>query len=242
MENFKAVILAAGRGERLRPLTDSLPKVLLPLAEESILEYQVRILRELHVENRLVVTGFRDDLVRRVLGNSVEYIYNQRYSSTNNIYSLKLAEGFAKNGFILLNGDVLFPKALLAKLLSFESSSALLVDDQKHLDAEDMKVKVENKRIVQINKTMDPIEASGEYIGLAKFSEEDAHVFFREINEIVGSGQTYVWYENALEKALDKIVMRPLSTEGLELVEVDIEQDYLLAKALYCKLKKVDLM
>ena len=235
---MKAVILAAGRSERLRPLTDSLPKVLLPLGKESILEYQVQILRELHVENILVVTGFRDDLIRGALGKLVEYIYNNRYSSTNNIYSLKLAEDFAKSGFLLLNGDVLFPKGLLAKLLSSESSSAMLVDEQRYLDAEAMKVKVENGRIVQINKTINPKEAFGEYIGIAKFSKEDTHVFFREIDEIVSSGQTYVWYENALEKALDKIVVRPISTEGLEWVEVDTEQDYLLAKVIYREFKR----
>ena len=78
-----AVILAAGRGSRMNHLTESRPKCLLQVGGQTILEYQIELLREAGIRDICVVVGYGKEAVFDVVGNSVHTIVNQAWAQTN---------------------------------------------------------------------------------------------------------------------------------------------------------------
>ena len=112
----QAIILAAGQGCRLWPYTKDLPKCLLKVGGQTILERQVAALHTQNVDHITVVTGYLGHQVRDVLGTQVAYVDNPHFALTSSMYSLWLARAAATDGCIILNSDVLFPLGLSAGL------------------------------------------------------------------------------------------------------------------------------
>lgn len=117
-----AVLLAAGTGNRLWPLTKDSPKCLTEVNDITILGRLIHILRRQKFKRLIVVVGHLDNCVREFLdrfadGLSIEYVYNSKYSTTNNIYSLWMARHMIHEPFLLLECDLIFDEALLAGML-----------------------------------------------------------------------------------------------------------------------------
>jgi L-glutamine-phosphate cytidylyltransferase len=117
-----ALLLAAGLGSRLAPLTDAVPKCLVSMSGAPILERLVRAL-DVHGFRRLViVTGYKAETIRDYLGESfggvaIEYLVSPLFETTNNIYSLWLARRLIDEPFLLIESDVVFDEQLLEPLL-----------------------------------------------------------------------------------------------------------------------------
>ena len=106
--NKKVIILAAGRGIRMMPLTEKLPKALLPINDSTILERLVRQLLKLGIEDITVVVGFMGETVISVIGainDSIKFIINNRYNEDINILSLTLALREDLRPFYLFEAD-----------------------------------------------------------------------------------------------------------------------------------------
>ena len=121
-----ALLLAAGTGSRLQPLTHDAPKCLTEINGVPILEQQVRCLEQWDFERLVVVLGHlencvRDFLERRPSGLRIEYITNPRYRTTNNIYSLWIAREVVREPFLLLESDLFFDSPLLGPMLRADS-------------------------------------------------------------------------------------------------------------------------
>ena len=118
----KAVILAAGVGDRLRPFTNKLPKCLVPVAGVPILDNTLAHLAALGTEDIAVVVGHHKEAIierygERHLGMSMNYVVSENYDKTNNIYSLWLARGHLTQDVLLLEADIFFEQAVLERLL-----------------------------------------------------------------------------------------------------------------------------
>jgi choline kinase len=173
---LKGVVLAAGPGRRLHPLTNSLPKTLLPVAgEDTILDLALANLRTVGVEQVVVVTGFASHRIeeqapklKRRHGLRIELLFNERAEEWNNAYSLWLACGAIDQTVLLLNGDTVHPSAVEKALLAARGPAiSIAVDDAKALGEEEMKVAVSAAgRLASISKELDPAAAAGEYIGV----------------------------------------------------------------------------
>jgi choline kinase len=105
-----AIILAAGRGGRLGPLTAEKPKCLLRVGTGSLLDHQLDALRVNGVESVVVVAGYCAEAVEAELAGRASLLLNPRHAETNSLYSLWLARQHAQDGFVLLNADVLFDR------------------------------------------------------------------------------------------------------------------------------------
>lgn len=110
---MKAVILAAGQGTRLRPLTDSLPKCLVPVNGVPILQYQLQALEQVGIRECAIVVGYLKEQIEQHFGSkfrsiSLDYIFNEHFAETNNIYSLWAARDHLRDDIILVEGDILF--------------------------------------------------------------------------------------------------------------------------------------
>ena len=117
-----ALLLAAGTGSRLQPLTDFSPKCLTEVNETTILERLIRGLRAWEFERLVVVVGHLNGCVRNYLdslasGLTIEYIHSAKYRTTNNIYSLWEARHAIQEPFLLLECDLVFDDVLLGKML-----------------------------------------------------------------------------------------------------------------------------
>ena len=117
-----ALLLAAGTGTRLRPLTDDSPKCLTEVNEITILERLIRSLRAWEFERLVVVVGHLDGRVRDFLDSSaggltIQYVRSTKYRTTNNIYSLWAARRAIQEPFLLLECDLVFDDVLLGKML-----------------------------------------------------------------------------------------------------------------------------
>lgn len=117
----QAIILAAGEGKRLRPLTEAVPKCLVRVGDETMLDRILHALGEIGVEEVVVVTGHLHDVLRtHVEGTprpfNVEYVHNERYDETNNVYSLWLARERLRPPFVLAESDLVFDPVALEPL------------------------------------------------------------------------------------------------------------------------------
>jgi choline kinase len=174
------LVLAAGAGRRLHPLTTALPKTLLPLADgRTILDLALANFRAVGIERVVVVTGFAAERVEAHLGGNesrhgleVELVFNDRAEEWNNAYSLWLAREAFRDGVLLANGDTVHPSTVEEALLTApEADLVLAVDDQKSLGDEEMKVVVSGDGAVErISKEAPPAAAEGEYIGVARIA------------------------------------------------------------------------
>lgn len=117
---MKAVILAAGIASRLRPLTDTTPKCLLKIGERCLLERAFDALIQNGFDEFIIVTGYRqqqivDFLQARYPVQNITFIYNDRYESTNNIYSLWLTRPYTDGEeILLLDSDIVFDRSIVS--------------------------------------------------------------------------------------------------------------------------------
>src|SRR5215207_7032627 len=124
---MKAIILAAGKGTRLNGV-ELKPKCLFEVGGETLLARQIAALRELHVDDIVIVLGFEAERIRRLYEHTASFVINSRFEETSSMYSLWLAREHLLDGFVVLNCDVLFHPQLLARLLSSPFEDALLID------------------------------------------------------------------------------------------------------------------
>ena len=128
----KAIILAAGAGDRLQPFTQQFPKCLAPVNGVPILVNALTHLSDVGVNEVIIVVGHHKEKIYERIGDAfqtlkVSYIESENYATTNNIYSLWLAREHLVEDVLLLEADVFFDRSLLERMLSHESGSLAAV-------------------------------------------------------------------------------------------------------------------
>jgi choline kinase len=233
----KAVILSAGKGSRLLPLTAERPKCLIELSGKSLLEWQLDALREAGIAEIVVVTGFRDDLVDSVAGRreGVRTLFNPFYHVADNLGSVWMARAEFAADTLLLNGDTLVSPALLERVLRADTGAiAVTVDEKDDYDADDMKVLRDGDRLLRIGKALEPGAYNAESIGLLAFRREGPRRFADQVEAMMRQPDgTRRWYLRAID-ALAKAGadVRTVSIRGEEWQEVDFPEDVEKARAL----------
>ena len=225
-----ALILAAGRGLRLDNIAGNIPKCLLKVGTVSLIERQILSLRDANVDRIAVVVGYKSDVVRQACGSGVEFVENEYYDRTNSLYSLWLARELLLGGCVIMNSDVLFHPQLLKDLITAQCEDALLVsycnEAEAQLGEEEMKVKVSSGRVVDIAKDIDPREADGENVGIAKFGSEGAKLLVDQMNAIISAGETHHWAPRAFQEFAIRRPLHAIGTRGYPWTEIDFPEDY----------------
>ena len=175
---MKAIILAAGQGTRLRPLTDDKPKCLVELANKPLLDHQLSVLRYTGINDIHVVAGYRAEQLNR---SDLTCHINKRFAETNMVNPLFTAESVFDNhsDLIISYGDIVYEPSVLQTLLALKSPVALAVDREWRrywaarmvnplADAETMKITEENRIIELGKKPRNYDDIQGQYIGLIK--------------------------------------------------------------------------
>jgi choline kinase len=234
-----AVILVAGVGSRLRPITDTRPKALAPVGDETILGRAVRLLLDFGVSRLILATGYREDAVRAALAglaSEVEFCPNPRYDNTQNSVSLALCRAaVAGDPFFKLDGDVLFDPEVLTRVAAPNAELSAGVDCGRKLDAEAMKVVVEGSIIRSFGKTVPLAHSHGESIGIERISASASAKLFDALDERVAAGVTDLYYEDVYSQMIQRgeLVAEAADVSGLRWCEVDTFEDLEAARRLF---------
>jgi L-glutamine-phosphate cytidylyltransferase len=232
---MKAVVLSAGQGKRLLPLTEENPKCLLEVnGDEPILGFQLRALARAGIERAALVVGFGAARVEAWLaanpvpGIACETLFNPFFYSSDNLISCWLARGAMTEDFLLLNGDTLFEDAVLARLLESPPAPVTLAVDRKHAyDDDDMKVSLDaSGRLLAVDKWLPPAMVGGESIGLLSFRESGPKLFTGALEDAVRQPEAMrQWYLSVLNRLAQTTAVDTASVQGLWWREIDSPQD-----------------
>lgn len=232
----KAIILSAGKGSRLLPLTEDRPKCLIELSGRSLLEWQLDALASKGVTEVVIVTGFRDDLVDAVAArrHGVRTLFNPFYHVADNLGSVWLARGEFDRDVLLLNGDTLITPALVDKVITAQGGAiTVTVDEKDEYDSDDMKVLREGDRLLRIGKALEPGEYNAESIGFLAFRGEGGRLFTDQVDRMMHTAEgTRRWYLRAIDALAAETAVHTVSIHGEQWQEVDFPEDVEKAKAL----------
>jgi choline kinase len=230
--NVKVIILSAGQGKRLSPLTDDRPKCLVNLSGRSVLHWQLDHLRSVGVTEAVVVTGFNAESVDREIaslplsGMSVRTLYNPFFSLTDNLATCWMARAEFKGDFLLLNGDTLFEPAIAEELITAPPADITVTIDRKaSYDDDDMRVLTEGDKLLAIGKTIDRFDA--ESIGFLRFSAAGAELFVRYVEAIMRQPEGLKrWYLSVIDQiARETGRVQVQAITGLGWAEMDFPTD-----------------
>jgi choline kinase len=226
---MKAIILAAGKGTRLNG-HDLKPKCLFEVGGQTLLARQVEALREAHINDIVIVLGFEAERIRSLYEHTASFVINSRFEETSSMYSLWLAREHLRDGFVVLNCDVLFHPQLMTRLLSSPFEDALLIDlvdkNNNNLGDEEMKIKLSDDLVVDISKDMDPAEADGENVGIVKFSPTGARRLVEEMDVLIANGRLREWAPRAFREFAQRFPLHAISTADYPWIEIDFPEDY----------------
>jgi choline kinase len=232
-----AVILAAGVGSRLRPLTDDRPKALVDIGGETIIGRATRILIAHGVRELIVATGYRQDALERALSGTpvpLSYRTNPEYETTQNSVSLALcADAVAGRAFYKLDGDVVFQPDLLARLDAVDANLVIALDRGRRLDDEAMKARVDGARVVELSKQVPARAAAGESIGIERLDESASTHVFAALARTIHGGRRDLYYESVYNDAIEEGLSASFAdVSDLPWSEVDTIEDLENAKAI----------
>ncbi len=238
------IVLAAGAGRRLAPLTDDLPKTLLEVdGPTTILDIALANLAGVGLDQVVIVSGFAAHQIDRRLpdlhrrhGVTISTVWNERALEWNNAYSLWLAREFFVDGALLCNGDTVHPVSVEKTLLAADPAELLIaLDDEKPLAEEEMKVVVnETGHLTRINKSLDPAGVAGEYIGLTRI-EPAAADGLAEALEATWRRDPDLYYEDGFQEYADRGGIVEVAPIGqVSWIEVDNHEDLEQARSIAC--------
>jgi L-glutamine-phosphate cytidylyltransferase len=245
--HMRAIILGAGRGSRLKALTDNQPKPYAPIGDHRILDWLLASLTAAGVDDIVFVGGYRIDLVQRDYPQ-LRFRHNQNWSETNILASLMCAEDCMDDGFVVTYADILYRHDVVRRAIDHPGDRVLCVDTDwrsryvdrsQHPEDDAEKVIARGDQVLQVNRTIDSDAAHGEYIGVARFSNTGAQSLRAAYHSIRQEQDGQPWkggvpfhkaylihlYEEMLDAGHD---FHMVTTNG-QYMEVDTEEDFLQA-------------
>ena len=233
---MKAIILSAGQGRRLMPLTSNMAKCSLTLHGVSILEWQLSQIAQCDIDEAIVVTGFAFERVDAIV-NSIDFfkvrtLHNPMYAHTDNLGTCWEARFEMDGPFVLMNGDTLFEAAVLQRLLNSDKKYpvTLATDSKSHFDLDDMKIIADGDRLLKVSKQLDISIVNGESIGLMVFNQTGAKAFTEKLEEMMDqSNALKLWYLSAIDQLASDGLAGICPIDGLSWCEVDDAADFAAA-------------
>ena len=237
-KKMKAIILAAGLGTRLRPLTDEVPKCMISVNGIRIIDKQINNLHKHGITDIIIVGGYKADVLKKHLRifPDITFIDNIHYAETNNMYSLYLAlQEMGKAEFLLMNADVYYDAHIIAGLLSpVNKERSMIACDGNGYMEESMKITLDGKGVVNhIGKKIAEEEYYAVSIDVYKLNELAATALFEEVKKIIEiQGDRNSWTEVALDGIFDIVDFKPYVIEGRGF-EIDNHEDLKRAEKLF---------
>jgi len=240
---MRAIILAAGVGWRLKPQTDTTPKCLLEVGGKSLLLRYLETFAAVGVSEVVLVVGHLKELVMAEAARGpaeveVRFIVNEQFTR-GNILSLWHAREEFDDDILIMDGDILFPQELVARLIASPHGNAIAVDERFTDTGEEQKVVCEDGWVVEVSKKVggDP-RVRGEAVGILRLSADAAEVLRGILEEFIETGKDSLEYEDAFRELAAEVPIGVVEIADLPWIEIDFEED--LARARQQILPEVD--
>lgn len=247
------VILAAGMGTRLRPLTDEIPKALLEINNITLLERMIKNCIDTDIKKFIVICGYYKEKVidlcpelAKKYDIEITTLVNEEYDVTNTSVSTYIASENIDDDFILVNGDNVVDPQIIKNLAKCPNTG-MIIDNYKTLNEESFKLIIDNKtlnddetiasgEIKAIGKGLDIPSSSGEFIGVSKVVKEDISKFNEILSRLIKEDpQNY--YDFAYEDLSKISSIDFVLTNGLKWTEIDDHTDWDNAQKLVAELE-----
>jgi len=245
----KAIILAAGLGNRLKPLTDEVPKCLTEVNGKPILERTLAILESNGIDEAVIVVGYLGDIVVNKIGHKhrnmkVTYLWNKIYDETNSMYSAWLARDYLGQGAILIEGDTIFEEALIKKVLQTPPDRAYWVGDRFSREyTGSMSTTDSENRIIDVSIVREELrEYRDNYYkstGVLKIPPAYGRLFSRWLDEEVRNGNVQIYYDLVISKHLKDAPIYICDFTGGVWNEIDSLEDLKRAEKIFTPVKYV---
>lgn len=234
----RALILAAGLGSRLAPITDNCPKSLVPVNGQPILMKQIANLHQSGITEITIISGYKSEILEKAVHDiypEIRIINSVNYATTNNMYSAYLGkESMNGESFLMMNADVFYDASVIAALLNCDAENAIVTDIGTYLE-ESMKVVEVNERLVNISKNVTEVEALGASIDVYKFSAKGGAKFFAKCAEYIEDRKELkMWSEVALNDILSEVTFKACPLVG-RWMEIDNHDDLKAAEKLFAE-------
>ncbi len=244
----RALILAAGRGQRLKPLTDRAPKCLTEVHGVPILENALRGLSSAGIRGCTIVAGYFSSVITDIMGSrfgdvELQYVYNRDYEKTNDMYSLWLAAEMLERGVLLLEGDVFFNHTMLHRvLLQAGSRSCYIAGDYDGRRDEVVVSTDRNLRIRSVDVLTDRSAEIGPFrfisAGMLVLQQNYARLLSAWLSEFVRQGRVNVLFDAVIAEHLDDAPLYASRIGHHEWVEIDTIGDLERAEKTFHKLSQ----
>lgn len=241
---MQAIIIGAGRGSRLMPLTADSPKCFAEVSGQRILDWTVQAFRENGIDNITFIGGYRIDYVRENYPDFA-YRHNVDWENNNILASLLYAEDLMDEPFLCCYSDILFTAKIVSDVIQCDADIALGVDTgwlaryeqrTEHPSDDAEKVTAENGQVTRVHRDIHEQDAYGEYIGLTKFSAAGAADLRRNYHDrrTTFSGKPYR-EAKVFEKAYLIHLLQDMIESGHAMahadtpggyIEIDTQQDF----------------
>jgi choline kinase len=235
----KAIILGAGQGKRLLPLTADIPKALLDVGGRTLIHRQIEALAGAGVREVVVITGYGASAMERELAAcqaarriNLRTVYNPFFSVADNLASCWMARHEMDGEFLQINGDNIFRSELIVELLDCSTAQVVVAINRKdRYDADDMKVMLDGARLTEIGKTLPPEAVDAEAIGFYTFRGDGVGGYrgMLEISmsELQGLKQ---WFPSAVGRLAKSMAVATVDVSRHEWCEIDFPVDLQAAR------------
>ncbi len=231
---MRVIILAAGQGKRLLPLTSDIPKALLDIGGKTLIERQIEAFAENGIKDFVVVVGYAANLMERELvavagrlGVGITTVFNPFYAVADNLASCWLARDQMLSDFIQVNGDNVFRGDLVKQLLNAPTAPAsVAINVKASYDGDDMKVMLDGDRLTEIGKTLPLDTVNAEAIGFYVFRGKGCAAYVNELEKAMRDPQGLRrWFPSAVGALAKTMPVRAIPIGGLRWCEVDVPVD-----------------
>lgn len=222
---MKALILASGTAQRLKPLTDTIPKCLVKVNGESILDRLISQFSRAGIKEMVITTGPFEDQIKEAIRPysqrlNIKLVKNERYDRTNYIYSIYRAKEELNYNIILAHGDLLFEDGILTMLMAAVQKNVVVVR-KNHRPPKDFKARIEDDRVIEISTKIEGPDTHF-LAPLYRFSKEDFRLWLDRIGEYVDRNNVHCYAEDALNELLpSQIELHPVYFEDEICMEID---------------------
>ena len=206
-----AILISAGQGLRMYPLTANTPKCLIDIGEgKTVLENQLDVLHECGIKKVYIVAGYLIEQVKAKIvgykldGMEVEIIHNPFYATSNNIVSVWIASLLVKSECITINGDDLFKPRVINSLMASSGDIVMTTSIKMDYDSDDMLVFQDKNQVYSVGKDLDINKANGESAGIIKYSLRGLNILRETLDEMMREVENHnKFYLHALQKIMD---------------------------------------
>ena len=243
-----ALLLAAGTGSRLFPLTKSSPKCLTHVNDKSILERLLENLKSQGFKRLVIVTGYKRECIMDYLGEKsgdirIEYVHSPLYNTTNNIYSLWMARNVINEPFVLFESDLVLNSTLLDDMVYPDRMAVALM--QPGLNGTTVSIN-KAKMVTQFHKGTTDSYSDIRYktVNIYSFSLLSWQAIVTQLNQFITEGSVNCYYETVFAEMIEKksLAFESVSFDHKPWYEIDTIKDLAKAELLFPKEIEKDAM